>query len=75
MKFCYDICIGAKHLEIYHPKAGDNALYVAREYKGKDLKEGRSQLILFEDGIQNLTGLANNGMVLVESFLRENELV
>ena len=26
MKFCYDICIGAKHLRIDRPKAGLNAL-------------------------------------------------
>ncbi len=74
MKLCYDICIGAKHLNIDYPKGGFNRLHIAREYMGKDADTGKTQLILFESGIQDMVGLANNCMMLIESFLREHKL-
>jgi hypothetical protein len=56
------------------PKKSLNYLAIAHEYMGEDVGEGMTQLILFKGGPRAMTLLADECMLLVESFLRKNNL-
>lgn len=75
MKLCYDICIGAKHLRIDYPKGSFNQLIFAYNDAGDGSEITRTQLILGNDGPHDLTGLADDCISAIESFLRENKLL
>ena len=75
MKFCYDICIGGKHLNIDHPKKGHTRLRIVREFLGQDGGIGRTQLILFGNDFRDMTGLAKECMEQVEAFLHKYRLL
>jgi len=75
MLMCRDLCLGAKHFSINKPSKGLDRLHIAREYLGKDLPEGKTKLILFQNGIHHLQDIANNCMKSLENFLRENKVL
>ncbi len=75
MKFCYDICIGTKHLKIDNPKAGLNRLVMGREYVGGKIGYVSTQMILFKGGGRRMTLMADNCMSEIKSFLRESKLL
>lgn len=74
MKFCYDICIGTKHLQIDRPKAGINVLIRQVEYGGENIGDIPTQNLWFPGGNRRLAYLADQCMAQIEHFVSENHL-
>jgi hypothetical protein len=74
MKLCYDICIGAKHLQIDFPKAGPNALARQYEYAGKKIGYVPTQHFSFFGSSQALSNVADQCMSQIENFISENHM-